>query len=31
MWHIGTWVSGRVGSVRFMVGVDDLEGIFMVL
>jgi len=28
MWHLGTWFSGRFGSVRFTVGLDDLEGSF---
>jgi len=28
MWHAGTWFSGRLGSVRFMVGLDDLQGLF---
>ena len=28
MWHLGTWFSGGLGSVRFMVGPDDLKGLF---
>ena len=28
MWHLGTWFSGGLGSVRFMVGLDDLKGLF---
>ncbi|KAK4817440.1 hypothetical protein QYF61_014516 [Mycteria americana] len=25
---LGTWYSGGLGSVRFMVGLDDLKGLF---
>ena len=28
MWHLWTWFSGGLGSVRFMVGLDDLKGLF---
>jgi len=28
MWHLGTWFSGGLGSVRFTVGLDDLKGLF---
>jgi len=28
MWHLGTWFSGGLGSVRFMVGLNDLKGFF---
>ena len=28
MWHLGTWFSGGLGSVRFMVGLDDLKSLF---
>ena len=27
-WRLGTWFSGGLGSVRFMVGLDDLKGLF---
>ncbi|KAK4810447.1 LOW QUALITY PROTEIN: hypothetical protein QYF61_004227, partial [Mycteria americana] len=27
-WHLGTWFSGGLGSVRFTVGLDDLKGLF---
>ena len=27
-WHLGTWFSGGLGSVRLMVGLDDLKGPF---
>jgi len=26
--HLGTWFSGGLGSVRLMVGLDDLKGVF---
>jgi len=25
MWHLGTWFGGRLGSVRFVFGLDDLQ------
>ncbi|KAK4821772.1 hypothetical protein QYF61_000833 [Mycteria americana] len=25
---LGTWYSGGLGSVRFMVGLDDVKGLF---
>ena len=28
MWHLGTWFSSGLGSVRFMVGLNDLQGLF---
>ena len=28
MWHLGTWFSGGVGSVRLSVGLNDLKGLF---
>ena len=28
MWHLGTWFSDGLGSVRLMVGPDDLKGLF---
>ncbi|KAK4832564.1 hypothetical protein QYF61_024064 [Mycteria americana] len=28
MWCSGTWFSGGLGSVGFMVGLDDLKGLF---
>lgn len=28
MWHLGTWSSGGLGSVTFIVGLDDLKGFF---
>lgn len=28
MWHLGTWLSGRLGSIRSAVGLDDLTGRF---
>jgi len=28
MWHFGTWLSGGLGSVRFMVGLNDLKSLF---
>ncbi|KAK4830495.1 hypothetical protein QYF61_011408 [Mycteria americana] len=28
MWCLGTWCSGGLGSVRLMVGLDDLKGLF---
>ena len=28
MWGLWTWSSGRLGSVRFTVGLDDLKGLF---
>jgi len=28
MWHLETWFSGGLGSVRVMVGLDDLKGLF---
>ena len=27
-WRLGTWFSGGLGSVCFMVGLDDLKGLF---
>jgi len=27
-WHLGTWFSGGRGSVRLMVGLGDLMGLF---
>jgi len=26
--HLGTWIGGGLGSVRFAVGLDDLKGLF---
>lgn len=26
----GTWFSGGLGSVRLMVGLDDLKGLFQI-
>jgi len=28
MWHLGTWFSGGVDSVRFAIRFDDLKGLF---
>ena len=28
MWCLGTWFSGGLDSVRLMVGLDDLRGLF---
>ena len=28
MWCLGTWFSGGLGSIRFMVGLSDLQGFF---
>jgi len=28
MWHLWTWFSGGLGSVRFMVGFDDVKSLF---
>jgi len=28
MWQLGTWFSGGLGSVRLMIGPDDLKGLF---
>jgi len=28
MWHLGTWFSGGLGSVRLTVGLDDFKGLF---
>jgi len=28
MWHLGTWLSGGLGSVRLMIGINDLKDIF---
>ena len=28
MWCLGTWFSDELGSVRLMVGLDDLKGLF---
>ena len=28
MWRLGTWFRGGLGSVRLMVGLDDLKGLF---
>jgi len=28
MWCLGTWFSSALGSVRLMVGLDDLQGLF---
>lgn len=28
MGHFGTWFSGRPGSVRVMVGLNDFRGLF---
>jgi len=28
MWCLGTWFGNGLGSVRFMVGPDDLKGLF---
>jgi len=28
MWCLGTWLSGRLGGVRFMMRRDDLTGLF---
>jgi len=27
MWRLAPWFSGGLGSVRFMVGLDDLKGL----
>lgn len=27
MWHLGTWLSGRLVTVGFVVGLDDLTGL----
>jgi len=28
IWCLGTWFSGGLGSVRLMVGLSDLKGLF---
>ena len=28
MWHLGTWFSGGLGSVRLTVGLNDLKGLY---
>ena len=28
MWHLGMWFSGGLGSVRVMVGLNDIKGLF---
>jgi len=28
MWYLGIWFSGGLGSVRLMVGLNDLKGPF---
>ena len=28
IWHLGTWFSGGLGSVRFTVGLNVLKGLF---
>jgi len=28
MWHLGTWFSGGLDSVKLMVGLRDLTGLF---
>jgi len=28
MWHVGTWFSDGLGSVRFTAGLNDLQGLF---
>jgi len=28
IWHLKTWFSGGLGSVRLIVGLDDLESLF---
>ena len=28
MWHLGTWVSGGLGSAGFTVGLEDLKALF---
>jgi len=28
VWHFGTWFSGGLGSISFMVGLHDLKGVF---
>jgi len=28
MWHLGTWFSDGIGSVRFTVGLEYLKGLF---
>jgi len=27
-WYLGTWFSGGLGTVRFMVGLNDLRSLF---
>lgn len=28
MWHLGTWCNAGLASAGFMVGLDDIEGLF---
>lgn len=28
MWHLGTWLSGGLGSAGLTAGLDDLRGLF---
>jgi len=28
VWSLGAWFSGVLGSVRFIVGLNDLKGLF---
>jgi len=28
MWHLEMWFSGVLGSIRFMVGLNDIKGLF---
>jgi len=28
MWCLGTWFSDGLGSARFVIGLDDLKGLF---
>ena len=28
MWHLGTWFTGGLGRVKFVLGLDDLKSLF---
>lgn len=28
MWHLGIWLSGRLGSIKFIYRLDDCKGLF---
>jgi len=30
VWHLVTWFSGGLGSIRFTVGLDNLQGLFQI-